>query len=843
MQLHLLKNRTPNGFVTFGTPWPRGQVLSTDFTLLSSSGLPVPVQSRITAYWPDGSVRWAAHTADAACMGDVVTLHPGGESLKTGLALTENAGGWHVKGPSFSLDIPREGNCLMTRLSADGCLRVQDATVVLSLMHREETPDAAAARTISCEAVITDRCVEDAGICEIVFRFRGCHRDGERDVMPFQVRLSVHADGSLHMDHTFFFSGNPDTDFLASMGLRFRVPLQGTSYQRHVRFVTDREIFHDCPTQLYHREKYRENDLLARQMQGETVPASAVLDQVAADVPFWNDFSLTQDSSFHYAVRKRTRHGFCSLTGMEGRRAPGTMAVSDPDGCILLGIRDFWQKCPSALSATALAGHTATLTAWFYAPDATPFDFRHYDDRSYMHGCYEGFDAVRADPNGIAVTSRCCLRALGTPVTDSALRAFSRAVQYPPVYVAQPEDYHAVSAFGPWSLSRRDTPARQWIEDQLNKAVAFYAREQDARAWYGLFDYGDFMHTYEAVRHAWRYDVGGFAWDNTELAPTYWLWLQFLRTGDETAFRLGEALCRHTADVDMYHFGPLAGFGSRHNVRHWGCSCKEPRVSMAGHHRVLYYLTGDRRIGDCMTDALQAATAFPAAPYYGTEEGMIRLRTGPDWSSLVSNYMTAYERTLDPVYREKVEHGIRGIAAAPLRLTSGPDFWFHPESGDMVYLGECNDTINMHLQACMAAPEIWIETADYLGDTQLADMVAENGLYFFLPPDKRLERSKGLVEDRRFGGVIYSGDMQAYAARAFRDPVMGRSILVSLAALLYQKYGAEGFTPVAYAENASGSAREEIPWVSTNFVAQWCLKMIVCLDLIGDLLPESLDSQ
>ena len=114
------------------------------------------------------------------------------------------------------------------------------------------------------------------------------------------------------------------------------------------------------------------------------------------------------------------------------------------------------------------------------------------------------------------------------------------------------------------------------------------------------------MHTYDPIRHCWRYDMGGFAWQNTELVPTYWLWLYFLRTGREDVFTVAEAMSRHCSEVDFYHFGPMAGIGSRHNVRHWGCSCKEPRVSMAGHHRVYYYLTGDARIGDAMADAKDA---------------------------------------------------------------------------------------------------------------------------------------------------------------------------------------------------------------------------------------------
>lgn len=39
------------------------------------------------------------------------------------------------------------------------------------------------------------------------------------------------------------------------------------------------------------------------------------------------------------------------------------------------------------------------------------------------------------------------------------------------------------------------------------------------------------MHSYDYNRHTWRYDVGGFAWDNTELASNMWLWYNFYVRG------------------------------------------------------------------------------------------------------------------------------------------------------------------------------------------------------------------------------------------------------------------------------------------------------------------------
>ena len=101
------------------------------------------------------------------------------------------------------------------------------------------------------------------------------------------------------------------------------------------------------------------------------------------------------------------------------------------------------------------------------------------------------------------------------------------------------------------------------------------------------------MHTYDADRHTWRYDVGGYAWDNSELSPDLWLWYQYLRTGRADVFRFAEAMTRHTGEVDVYHLGRWAGLGTRHNVQHWGCSAKQLRISNADLPALL--LLPDRR--------------------------------------------------------------------------------------------------------------------------------------------------------------------------------------------------------------------------------------------------------
>ena len=69
------------------------------------------------------------------------------------------------------------------------------------------------------------------------------------------------------------------------------------------------------------------------------------------------------------------------------------------------------------------------------------------------------------------------------------------------------------------------------------------------------------MHNYDFGRHERRYDVGGWAWANTELTPDMLLWYSFLRTGRPDLFRMAEAMTRQTSEVEVYHIGPVRAPG------------------------------------------------------------------------------------------------------------------------------------------------------------------------------------------------------------------------------------------------------------------------------------------
>ena len=76
MKVHCLQGRTASGFVTFGGVWEKGEVSAASFLLTTPDGKPLPLQSKPMAFWPDGSIKWSAHTTDAALMKEGAELLP-----------------------------------------------------------------------------------------------------------------------------------------------------------------------------------------------------------------------------------------------------------------------------------------------------------------------------------------------------------------------------------------------------------------------------------------------------------------------------------------------------------------------------------------------------------------------------------------------------------------------------------------------------------------------------------------------------------------------------------------------------------------------------------------------
>lgn len=279
----------------------------------------------------------------------------------------------------------------------------------------------------------------------------------------------------------------------------------------------------------------------------------------------------------------------------------------------------------------------------------------------------------------MARTSELFIDILSATPDNAGFVALAQRMQQPPLLVAQAQDLSRARAFGPlWAPASASTPQRAQLENQLAWYFDFYRQEVEQRKWYGFWDFGDVMHTYDSDRHVWRYDVGGYAWDNSELSTDLWLWHYFLHSGRAEAFRMAEAMTRHTGEVDVYHIGRFRPLGSRHNVRHWGDSAKQLRISTAANRRFLYYLTADERIGELMDEQIEGVRALrdvvpgrkigqtlPAATQH------VSLYFGTDWGAVAAAWLTAWERHGDPAMRDRLLNSMQTIAAQPHGFFTG----------------------------------------------------------------------------------------------------------------------------------------------------------------------------
>ncbi len=847
MELFLLKSRVLGGYVSVGSCWSKGEIINRDFEVTDSGGKNIAALNEIAAYWPDGSIKWARHTFSSELAGDVVHIR----AVKTlpevnKITVTETHSGRVIKTGHMSMLLPAPGDVAIVKdLRLNGETRVNSVRPVLRLERTNVEDYVTTYKIYDCTAKIQSVVIEanSNGVC--VVKYEGVMYSIE-NLMPFALRMTFGADSDdIKFEYTFFYDGEAAIDFINGLGIAFDTKLVGPNYNRHIKIGTDRGVFHEEAMYIKCEHPCTPKGLAEAQSEGEILINDKVseigkyLSDVESKLPVWDRYTINQMNENSYVISKQTRKSCSPIKAVCGARAPGTLALGAENGCVLLGIKDFWQRNPSALEANAISSDEATLTAWFKSPYSEALDFRHYDTRAYRMECNEGYQKLDPLAKGIAITSECFIKLSDSIATDDEFTAFTMRTQKNAVYIAKPEYYHEKHAFGYWGLQIADTELEKLLETQLDAAIEYYKVEIDNRGWYGLLDYGDIMHTYDSTRHKWFYDFGGWAWQNTELVPTYWLWLYFIRTGREDVFTLAEAMSRHTSETDVYHFGPYKGIGSRHNVRHWGCPCKEARISMAGHHRPMYYLIGDRRIGDCMSESANAADSLPNINESYREVGGVNYlvaRTGPDWTAFVSDWMTEYERTLNVEMKNKIQRGINDLLNAPLGLGSGPHFGFTPSTGEMKYIGEFTE--NIHLTVCMGAPQVLMEAIDALDLPELGKLIADYGELYCMTDSERTEHFEKLTSGKQFGMTCLTSGIGFASAYITGNTSIANKAWTALARSCPLTRCKDGFKATkVLSRNAEGKPMYEISWISTGYVAQWCLNVIFGMGLFRDAMP------
>ena len=822
--------------VTFGIPFEQGEVKDVSLLALSDG---TPSDAWINATWPDGTVKWAAMAAVAPSGTDLQVVKAGKQKQpQAGMQVTETSSQLVIATQQLQAYIPKQGSAIIDSLVIDG-RRVVSTTHLLATTANDNQ---------SYTGHITSARLERKGQVATVVRLDGEHCSSSRQWLPFTVRLYFYQGSpQVKLVHTFIYDGDScslapglgcGSDFISSLGIRFNIPMRLENYNRHIAFATDNGgVWTESVQPLEGRRPLFTRNAQQRQMEGLRVAAYDEMSpsdrQLIDNWASWDGFRLSQLTDNSFAIRKRATSRSPWIGTFTGQRAPGYAFVGDALGGLGIAMNDFWRSYPSSIQVDKARNNEAELTMYMWSPDAEPMNLCHYDTIAHdLTASYEDVQEGLSTPYGIGRTTTLWLLPQSSCPNRAAVSHQARRLDDEPHLLPTPEYLHQKRAFGIWSLP---TDTASAVERRLAQYIDYYREAVEQHKWYGFWNYGDFMHSYDIRRHEWRYDVGGFAWDNTELGTPMWLWYSFLRTGRADIWRMAEAMTRHNAEVDTYHIGPLAPLGSRHNVSHWGCGAKEARISQSAFLRFYYYLTADERTGELMHQQTDCDTllyhldpmrlAEPREKYPCTAPA--RLRFGPDWLAYAGNWMTEWERTGNLRYCDKILSGLNSVSNFSDGLFTGNlALGYDPATGVISYEGDPNRKSTNHLATIMGGFEVMNELLPLLpsAEKQWPGLAAKFSNTWLDYAQRYKQMSRGSFPVRR---------LLAYSAWQKRSPQLTAEAWRDLWGRI-EHTSAPAFH-IDHIEPPQVPAPIDYWWgISTNDAALWSLDAIYMIETLQD---------
>ena len=393
------------------------------------------------------------------------------------------------------------------------------------------------------------------------------------------MRLEVLAGRSeLRLTHSFIYDGDPDRDFVraseivltAAVGASEHAAAFGADEGAEARFQRQRADF--CPD-FRHVELY-------------------------------------QDSASHWRIGRWVERQRREVFGAEGLRSDGWMEFSGTTGRVAVAVRDFWQNHPKGLGLDA---DTGEICVSLHPQRAEPLNLTRYSAHvypwTYEAPSFRGKKVVPTDPShgahGIRKTHDC---AIFLDEANPSARAF--CLNHPLLLEWTPSYTTRTGVVTP-ATRRTD---QDWLL-RLNGFADFLGEEMIRSGGTGYLDYFDLPHGFNVEEGRWYHDFGGWGYDNDEAMACLGLWHTYLLTRRHDVFAMARAMTRHNGDIDSYLIGERAGYGSRHNVNHWGDNCKDRRVSQPIGKRFLYYLTGDRSVLDLAHVVLESFRRQAAKPH------------------------------------------------------------------------------------------------------------------------------------------------------------------------------------------------------------------------------------
>ena len=487
--------------VTMGLPLPVGLVRDPDcITLDDDEGRQVPLQTRPTEHWTDGSIRWAL--LDFQITGRVATqrqytLHIGQAAAPAVLPrlVVEEAARQIAIDTGAAQFLIRTGAAFPFASVTSGGREVLDATTSGLLVT---TPSGRAQ-----DSRITRVSVEERGHLRTTVRIDGSIGPPRRPPMLIVARLQ-------------FFAG--------SSAVRASVTLWNPRRARH----------HGGIWELGDRGSIYLRDVSLRlSLPAEVRRVECAHEAHAPLTTFDVPVEIYQDSSGGTNWRHAAhvdRHGEipCTFRGyrvesgsgrIDGLRATPVMVARHADGLVGFAVEHFWQNCPKAASAESRA---LTLRL-FPGHCANEHELQGGEQKTHRFTLLFGDDASARDS-----------------------RFWGRA---PSLVRVTPQWYCASSAVA--NLPPAGTDRYQQLVDAAIEGPDSFEYKREAADEYGWRHFGDIHADHEnafsgraepVVSHYNnQYDaIAGFAY-------------QFMRSGHGQWHNLMAELADHVVDIDIYH--------------------------------------------------------------------------------------------------------------------------------------------------------------------------------------------------------------------------------------------------------------------------------------------------
>lgn len=887
---------TPNYHtgVTFGLPWPRGQHFINATTFSTSSG--AQLQSWVTALWPDNSLKWTGHALGATnSPADKYVIVASDRRNATTATLKKKRNDNQVEDTGdqiivntgkISVTFPKSGSTLVKSIKTGN--KTVGINGRLILRSQSGTPDddgedgqPTDIKNFNFLSRLSNITVSEDNSVRTLVTVRGTHSlDGKGshdDWIPFTVRFYLYSNSeAIRIVHTIIYDGDAQTDFVSGIGIRFEVPLAGEEfYDRHIRIAgVEGGMLHEAVQGITGLRRDPGSAVRSAQFNGSTTPNKSTWDSRVSNrlqwIPTWNDYRLTQLSPDGFNLKKRTKAGQSWVKIPGGTRSGGLAYLGGGTvGGLAIGLRDFWKKYPTSIDISGATKDVGSITLWLYSPQAGPMDLRPYHDGlgqdtyakqlDALEITYEDYEKGYNTPYGVGRTNELFLYAFGSTPSSDRLSTLTHNTNEPPVLIPEPEHIRNTKAIGSyWNVPGTNESAQaQKIESNMKFLIDFYKNQVEQRRWYGFWDHGDYIHTYDDDRHQWRYDVGGYAWDNSELSPDLFFWDYFLRTGDPDAYRLAHDQVRHGGEVDSYHLGNFTGLGTRHGVQHWGDSAKQARIATPVYRKAFYYISGgDERTGDIVREILDVDKAFvlvdarrkvrDPSVVYTPDPSALYLNFGTDWAGLAQAYLLEWERR-GPRAEEarlKLTESIKtypklknGFVTGEALYDSHTGAWRPPPTDP----GNFGNVTVSHLSGVFGVLETIDQLIEHFGSSQknltqpFLDAFLDYCYYYGASKSEQRARY-----GKDFGNLNLKQGHSRYTAY-----VANRRNNATLVPRVWSEYlgdgSKDGLAPDApwKTERINGSAVliavDEAKWVSTNAAALYGVAGIENLGLVGAL--------